>query len=811
MNNMEFDNYFYEEEYKKYLNGKNNNLSSIISFELQKININKIKKTIYSLFNYLTKEQEDYIDKLCSQLQEFKNGLFYKIYNYLEDNNYYDLGNNEQKNILIELNNLRKNSKIKFKQINDNLFIHFENNFQKLIEFIENGKIDNALKQITIIDTIKNEIINSIQELDFIQNHHFSNCSNIIQLQNKTKFSNKKNINKKYNILKIDYNKFKKKRTQTPINLRNPSFQIDSIFNGNNINNKRKQLSYSYIKPVPIHNDISYENNTFYINNSKEEKDKNNLIKEYRNKIKDKNSEIEYLRELLLREKEYKNIIFKEFNNLKYINKNNNGNFQNTMSIMHLNTLSSKVNKLSEMVMNFSNSLRHFHDSVYKNSNNNFEIKNIYQKLIKKLDLIVDLNYETKQIENKMIKQETKVFKLNPSLKNLFAHYNEKTKVKNANISNNISQKLTNEENNNISFRNRNIEIYNGKNLKNSKEKLNKNNNILQKLLNENKNLKSQIASLVLSYDSKNSLKNENDENLKEEIEQLKKDIKEKNIIIEILKNSEGNNQINDIDKNHQNNEINTKRSLNKDELKKEIQFLNYQFESMENVKRIKNIFKNIEDNNLEEENMKLEIENKKLKKEIESNNLINIKKELEEKIEKLNLFIIKNQNEINDLNSTIILLKSNIDKLKQENKILIECNKNYLNKNFKYKITSFNLTINPDLEILMIKTESSIKKEEINILKKKNQELIDVNKSLYEITQELKININNEKNNLITLIKNAFEKFIYETKIDNKNKEFLLVLFKTLDYSDDEINFILSIINGKKKSKMGNFFQVKI
>ena len=766
----------------------------------------KIKNTIYSLFNYLTKEQEEYIDKLCSQLQEFKNEFFYKIYYYLEDNNYYELGNNQQKNILMELNNLRKNSKIKFKQINDNLSIHFENNFQNLIDFIQKGKIDNALNQIIIIDNIKNEIKNLMKELEFIQNHHYSNCSNIIKLQNKTKF-HKNHINKKYNILKIEYNKLNKKRYHTPINLRNNSFKIDPTFKGNNCKNKRSQLSYSYVKP--IHNDISYENNTFYINNSKEEKNKYNLLKEYRNKIKEKNSEIECLRELLLREKEYKNIMFKEFNNLKYNNKNSDGNLKNTMSILHLNTLSSKLNKLSEMVMNFSNSLRHFHDTVYKNSNNNFEIKNIYQKLVKKLELIVDLNFEAKQIENKMKKRETKMIELNKTLKNLLDDSNEGIKLNSANLSNNISKNLNNEENNNISFRNNNIEIYNGNNLTNSKEKLNnnKNNNILQKLMNENKNLKSQIASLVLSQDSKNSLKNVTDENLKEEIEQLKRDIEEKNIIIEILKNTEGNNEINDTNNNIQNKENNTKRSLNKDELKKEVQFLNYQFESMENVKRIKNIFKKIEENNLEEENMKLEIENKNLKKEIESNNVINIKKELEEKIEKLNLFIIKNQNEINELNSTIILLKSNIGKLKQENTILIESNQKYLNKKTKFKISSFNLTINPDLEIIMIKTESSIQKEEINILKKKNQELIDVNKSLYEITQELKININKEKNDLIHLIKNAFEKFIYETKIDNKNKEFLLILLKTLDYSDDEINFILSIINGKKKSKMVNFF----
>ena len=61
MNNMEFDNYFYDEEYEKYLNGKNNNLSSIISFELQKININKIKKKIYSIFYYFIKKKKNYI------------------------------------------------------------------------------------------------------------------------------------------------------------------------------------------------------------------------------------------------------------------------------------------------------------------------------------------------------------------------------------------------------------------------------------------------------------------------------------------------------------------------------------------------------------------------------------------------------------------------------------------------------------------------------------------------------------------------------------------------------------------------------
>ena len=180
----------------------------------------KIKNTIYSLFNYLTKEQEEYIDKLCSQLQEFKNEFFYKIYYYLEDNNYYELGNNQQKNILMELNNLRKNSKIKFKQINDNLSIHFENNFQNLIDFIQNGKIDNALNQIIIIDNIKNEIKNLMKELEFIQNHHYSNCSNIIKLQNKTKFHKNHHINKKYNILNIEYNKLNKKRYHTPINLR---------------------------------------------------------------------------------------------------------------------------------------------------------------------------------------------------------------------------------------------------------------------------------------------------------------------------------------------------------------------------------------------------------------------------------------------------------------------------------------------------------------------------------------------------------------------------------------------------------------
>ena len=800
---MELNDYFNYFKFQKIENGGENDLLSWLSYELGKIDINGIKNSMYSIFNYLTQEQEDYINNLCSHLQEIKHEINYKIINYLKENLPIELGKKEQNNILNELKNLHKNSRIKFKQFDDNIAIFFENNIQKLNEFIQNGKNENALNQINIIDNIKEKIKNSVQEIELIQNNHLNNCLKIIKVMSDNNYNNRKKNNKKskLNILNLGYSRNNVTRFVSPINLRSLSNQSESnnyeqkMFYTNNLRKQNK----SFIKPRLNHTDINYENNTFYINNSKEEKERYNLVKEYRNKIKEKTSEIEYLRELLIKEKDYRNIILRELHNIKYINKNYNNNFNNTVSILHYNNLSSKLNRLTDMIMNFSNSLRNFQDSIYWKSNNNYETNKTFKRLLKKLEEIVNLNVEAKQIENKIMKLEKNSIlmkELNDSFQDLS---DEDFNIKENKFTfQDKSNKIT--QNKNLSFRdNDNIEVYNGSNLTTTKEKFKDNNNI-EKLLNENKNLKSQIASYILSQDSKKKFINKNEEILKNQLEELKKDIEEKDIIIEILKK---NDEKETEDKEMQT-ECNNENILNNKErenLETEIDFLKCQIDTNENEKIVKNIFSNIGENNIEEELIKLEVENENLKKELNSNNLTN---QLKEKTEQLNILQLTYDKDINELKEIIQLLESNIEKLKQENEILINYNQKNFNKKAKLKITTFNMLIHPDIEVV-VNSESNCQKEEINLLKNKNKELSDINKNLCEIIQELKNNKEKEKEDFINLLRSPLEKFIYETRIDNKNKEFLQILLKLLDYTDDDIDYIFSIIIGKKKKL--NFF----
>ena len=199
----------------------------------------------------------------------------------------------------------------------------------------------------------------------------------------------------------------------------------------------------------------------------------------------------------------------------------------------------------------------------------------------------------------------------------------------------------------------------------------------------------------------------------------------DKNIIIE-------NNSNKDVQSNISEN------NLNNDERKKletEIDFLDYELNVMENQKIVKNIFNNINQNNIDNIQLILEVENEKLKKENNNNN-----KQLKDEIEKVNRLEMNYKNEINMLNETIIQLKSNLEKIKQENKILND--KVIYNKN-QLQINNFNIKIehNEGMDMI-IKTESNKEKEEINILKKKNLDLIEENKQLCELIQELKYNI---------------------------------------------------------------------
>jgi hypothetical protein len=72
-----------------------------------------------------------------------------------------------------------------------------------------------------------------------------------------------------------------------------------------------------------------------------------------------------------------------------------------------------------------------------------------------------------------------------------------------------------------------------------------------------------------------------------------------------------------------------------------------------------------------------------------------------------------------------------------------------------------------------------------------------DVFKRKYEESITLQ---NGKKNEIVSMLKQAFEKLVYEISINNKTKEYVTFIMKILDYTESDINKIL------KKEKKGLF-----
>ena len=779
---------------------QNIDITSMISIELNKIDTDEIKNLMYTLVKNITEEQETYIYNLCIKIQEIKKGIIYKVYKLIKEKNQNEIikENSNNESIVNELKNLNKQSKIKFKQFDNLMSIDYENNFKKLNEFIQKGKIQHSLEQINILDEIRIKLKNSVQEIQSIQNDYLNNCSEILQT----------NI--------IDFSKSKSQR-KLMIKSNTPTLR-------NRKSNSKKNLSPTYFK-TSNNMDLNY-NNTI----EKEDENRIKIIKK---------SEVENLKEQLKKEKEYKNLILRELNNLKYTRNINN---ISTLNISNLKLLETKLNKLSEMVINYSNSIRNINESIYKKITSDFEIKKIYKQLLKKLNEITNLNIEARQIEIKLFSPEESLYKFKELETSLDISFdgeenikdikvksqnkiNKNYKIKNNNISN-ININNNNFKNNNnekyISFRDKNIintDIKNGGELDEDMENRMNDNNI-EKLLDENKNLKSQIASLILSQETI-------DEEIKKENEKLKKELE---------------NKVDSTKKNLNQNENNGQNLLNEEKLfyENEIQYLESVINKLESESKTQNIITNLNISNYQNEIIKLENTIDNLKKEIEElnkttlknennneiitsdnnkinnennnisldNNLIeklqlintNLNKKLEEKTDELNTINASYQSEINELNASIIVLKTKIEKLQDEKDFLLSKNKENLpKKEIEFKSYSFNLNFDS------IKDNNS-EKEEIQFLTKKNQCLIDDNKNLCDLVQDLKMTIKKEKEQYKSLIKGSFEKFLAETKVDNKNKEFLVIFLKILEYNENEINYILSIIMNKKK---GNFLGI--
>ena len=779
---------------------QNSDITSMISIELNKIDTNEIKNLMYSLVKNITEEQETHIYNLCIKIQEIKKGIIYKVYKLIKEKNQNEIikENSNNESIVNELKNLNKQSKIKFKQFDNLMSIDYENNFKKLNEFIQKGKIQHSLEQINILDEIRIKLKNSVQEIQSIQNDYLNNCSEILQT----------NI--------IDFSKSKSQR-KLMIKSNTPTLR-------NRKSNSKKNLSPTYFK-TSNNMDLNY-NNTI----EKEDENRIKIIKK---------SEVENLKEQLKKEKEYKNLILRELNNLKYTRNINN---ISTLNISNLKLLETKLNKLSEMVINYSNSIRNINESIYKKITSDFEIKKIYKQLLKKLNEITNLNIEARQIEIKLFSPEESLYKFKELETSLDISFdgeetikdikvksqnkiNKNYKIKNNNISN-ININNNNFKNNNnekyISFRDKNIintDIKNGGELDEDMENRMNDNNI-EKLLDENKNLKSQIASLILSQETI-------DEEIKKENEKLKKELE---------------NKVDSTKKNLNQNENNGQNLQNEEKLfyESEIQYLESVINKLESESKTQNIITNLNISNYQNEIIKLENTIDDLKKEIDElnkttlknennneiitsdnnkinnennnisldNNLIeklqlintNLNKKLEEKTDELNTINASYQSEINELNASIIVLKTKIEKLQDEKDFLLSKNKENLpKKEIEFKSYSFNLNFDS------IKDNNS-EKEEIQFLTKKNQCLIDDNKNLCDLVQDLKMTIKKEKEQYKSLIKGSFEKFLAETKVDNKNKEFLVIFLKILEYNENEINYILSIIMNKKK---GNFLGI--
>ena len=772
---------------------QNIDITSMISIELNKIDTNEIKNLMYTLVKNITEEQETYIYNLCIKIQEIKKGIIYKVYKLIKEKNQNEMvkENYNNESIINELKNLNKKSKIKFKQFDNLMTIDFENNFKKLNDFIQKGKIQHSLQQINILDEIRIKLNNSVQDIQTVQNDFLNNCSEILQT----------NI--------ID---FTKSKSQRKIMIRNNTPTLR-----NKKSNSKKNLSPIYFKTS---NNIDLYNNT---NNEKEDED---------NRIKIiKKSEVENLKEQLKKEKEYKNLILRELNNLKYTRNINN---ISTLNISNLKQLEKKLNKLSDMVINFGISIRNINELTYKKAMNDFEIKKIYKQLLKKLNDIANLNIEVRQIEIKLLSPEESLYKFKELETSLDISFDgEETKDtklksqnktnKNTKIKNNNSNINNNNNEKDISFRDKDIinsDLKNGGEFEEIFEnKIDENS--IEKLLNENKNLKSQIASLILSQETI-------DEEIKKENEKLKKELE---------------NNINTIKQNTKENENNGHNLLEEEKLyyETEIQYLQSEINRLESESRTQNIMTNLNLTNYQNENIELEYTIDKLKKEIEllnnskiilqnenkdelltndnnnilnnennvislDNNLIenlqstitNLNKKLEEKTDELNTLNASYQSEINELNASIIVLKTKVEKLEDEKDFLLSKNKENNSPKNKILFKSHSFHLNFD----SIKEKKS-EKEEIQFLTKKNQCLIDDNKNLCDLVQELKMNIKKEKEQYKSLIKGSFEKFLSETKVDQKNKEYLIILLKILEYNENEINYILSIIMNKKK---GNF-----
>ena len=556
---------------------------------------------------------------------------------------------------------LNNNSRIKYKKLYDNLSNEYDKILSTIYDYMQKGNTKLVIDRLNRIEQLKNDVLFDVTSIENIQNKFTDSIKNII---NKTGNENEKNIKHSLNRTKTGFFTFHKNN--------NKSLNFDLNYNKSEINlhnkiNKNK---------IDVSNFNTYGNNVHTImgkdmhkNHHINNKEENDCVKVYINKLKEKKNEIERLKQQLLQEKENKTKVINELNKLQFFNKMSLSIKESQKNL----TKEEKFNKLIEMIINFTYSMNTLRNNLYQKTISHIDAKNIYGKLKTKLISLID---EVPSIKNSLLKDNNKDEELNEENNN-----NEnKDDIKTIKEENENSQIFTDRENNYSNKKQPGGNIVNNNITLNTLPNYN-----MQILLEENKNLRNQL------YNStENNINNEQEKNM---VESLKKQIAElKKIIIEKDKELEDK-RFNSIktQKEELSNIINN-NTKNIEQLKTTYQIL---IDDKDN--RIKELEEEIisyekEIDTIKEENDKLKNECRKDKilSEAEVNNLKNQKIELQCLLEHsgsnnslINLNnkdeqVKKMENELNIKNKQIILLTQNhendlkelnlsIEKLKQK------------------------------------------------------------------------------------------------------------------------------------------------
>jgi hypothetical protein len=232
-----------------------------------------------------------------------------------------------------------------------------------------------------------------------------------------------------------------------------------------------------------------------------------------------------------------------------------------------------------------------------------------------------------------------------------------------------------------------------------------------------------------------------------------------------------------------------------------------------ENISTITDIYENML---IEKENKIKELTNEVniIEKELEElNDKYNKEKE---NVKLINIKINGLENERNILLEQINSFKNKEKELKLNFEKNLEIIKNEYNNKIKSqtvcnKINNYNISnydydnINDNNFNSASNRQINKQKEELILLKKKFKEILDDNNKLTNEVNDYNLNQIKEKEEFINMMRNTFTKFLKASKIDNKNKEYAIIVLKLLGYNDNDIK---DIFQSNKKGLIFGIFQ---